>query len=371
MALKILHTGDIHLGRKFSHYNDELSKKLEEVRYETLMSIVKEANDRSCNLLVFAGDLFDKITMPDKDIVKALDILDKFSGDAILVLPGNHDNKNIDAWKTFKENIHDRILFLEEEKIYDLNRFDLDIDIYPAPCDSKHSSENKLQWIKGVSERNNDNYEIGIAHGAIKGVSPDMTDSYFNMSKSELRSLNLDLWLLGHTHIPIPTTKENNVVFNKKIYNAGTPEPDGFDCRHKGFVWYIEMNSKEDIKAELIKTGKYSFEELNKEIKTEEDLNNLLEGIKSNNPENKLIRLDLYGRIDQAIHNKKNEYYNKIEDITFYARINDDDLNLKITKEKIKEEFSEGSFPFQFLNELMGEDKTLEIAYELIQEVKE
>jgi len=371
MTLKIMHTGDVHLGRKFSRYNDELSKKLEDTRYETLENIVIEANNRSCNLFVIAGDLFDKITMPEKDIIKTIDILEEFSGDAVLVLPGNHDNKNIGVWKTFKDNIKGDILILEDEKSYDLERFDLDVIVYPAPCDNKHSSENKLQWIKEVAKRDTTNNEIGLAHGAIKGVSPDMTDDYFTMDKNELRSLNMDLWLMGHTHIPIPKTNDNDTVFNKKIYNAGTPEPDGFDCKHNGFAWYIEMNSKEDIKAELIETGKYSFEEINREIQTEDDLNDLFEEVKNNKPENKLVRINLTGRIEQDIHDKKNGYYNNIEDVTAYTRINDDDLNIKITKEKIKEEFPEGSFPFQFLNEMIGEDKTLGIAYELIQEVKE
>jgi len=370
MLLKIMHTGDIHLGRKFSRYHQKLSKSLEDARYETLKNIIIEANNRGCNLFVIAGDLFDKFTMLDKDVIKTINILDEFSGDAVLVLPGNHDNKNIDAWKTFKENITNRILFLEEENKYNLNRFDLDVDIYPAPCDSKHSAENKLKWIKELKERNNTNYQIGIAHGAIKGVSPDMTDSYFAMKKDELRNLSMDLWLMGHTHIPIPATKAN-IIYDKKIYNAGTPEPDGFDCKHKGSVWYIEINRKEEIKAEKVITGKYSFEEFKRAINTEEDLNNLLKEIKNNNPENKLVRFNLFGRIDQELHDKKNEYYNRFEEITAYARIIDDNLNLKITEEKIKEEFPVDSFPYQILNELMGEDKTLEIAYELIQEVKE
>ena len=77
MSLKIMHTGDIHLGRKFSGYNDELSNRLEEARYETLKNIVIEANNRSCNLFVIAGDLFDKITMPEKDIIILCNVIDK------------------------------------------------------------------------------------------------------------------------------------------------------------------------------------------------------------------------------------------------------------------------------------------------------
>ena len=87
-------------------------------------------------------------------------------------------------------------------------------------------------------------YKIGISHGALKGVSPDMTDKYFKMSKDELKNLNMDLWLLGHTHLPYPFEEE---ITNRKIFNCGTPEPDGLDCSHFGNSWFIEIDNNKNI----------------------------------------------------------------------------------------------------------------------------
>jgi hypothetical protein len=45
-----------------------------------------------------------------------------------------------------------------------------------------------------------------------------------------------------------------------------------------------------------------------------------------------------------------------------------DDLKLrtKIDKETIEREFTEGSFPYIFLNDLIHDDEALQIAYDLI-----
>lgn len=364
-------TGDVHLGRKFSNYPDEVSHKLEEARYKALKKVVKEGNNRGCNLLVVAGDLFDKITTPEQDVIKAINILNKFSGDAVVVLPGNHDYKQIDAWDTFRDNLTGNMILLDKEEKYDLNNLDLEVSLFPAPCDNKESKENKLDWIKDCKKRETNKYELGIAHGALVGVSPDMTDSYFKMTKEELRELNMDIWLLGHTHIPYPEVNEGNGVQNRSIFNSGTPEPDGLNYRHSGQAWYIELDEEKQIEASKIITGNYLFQDIAREINSEDDLNSLIKEIGNDNAAGKILRLKLSGRINQEVYNKKNDYYREIEEKVAYARILDDDLNLKLTRDKIAEEFPADSFPSQVLNELLEDEKALELAYELMQEVKE
>ena len=67
-----------------------------------------------------------------------------------------------------------------------------------------------------------------------------------------------------------------------------------------------------------------------------------------------------------------NIFFRAVDPVPIYeVNITNMTKTTKIILEKIREEFPEGSFPYQVLNELIGEDKTLEIAYELIQEVKE
>ena len=372
MSLKIFHSGDIHIGMKFNNYPSNIQKKLIEARYEIIETLVKKANKKSANLFVISGDLFDKHNIKSNKIIKVINKLDQFSGDAILILPGNHDfdNGGIELWEKFKNNMTGKMVLLNEFRKFDLKKFDLDLAVYPAFCDSKHSDENNLAWIKDAQNKKNNSkrkYKIGISHGALKGVSPDMTDKYFKMSKDELKNLNMDLWLLGHTHLPYPFEEE---ITNRKIFNCGTPEPDGLDCSHFGNSWFIEIDNNKNINAKQIKTGQYQFYDLEYKVDNKEDFNNLKEKLLKGKVENKIIRLNLEGRIKEELYHKKENYYQEFNDKLAYFKINDSELKMKITEEVIDNEFSKDSFPYKLLNDLKDDEKALQIAYEFIKEVK-
>lgn len=373
MSLKIFHSGDIHIGMKFNNYPSYIQEKLIEARYEILDTLVKKANNKNANLLVISGDLFDKHNIKKDKIINVINKLKKFSGDVILILPGNHDfdNGGIELWEKFKNNMSGKMVLLNEFRKYDLKKFDLNLSVYPAPCDSKHSDQNNLDWIKNKEIKKTSKkrkYKIGISHGAINGISPDMTDSYFNMTKDELKSLDMDIWLLGHTHLPYPF--ENDIT-NRKIYNCGTPEPDGLDCSHSGNAWFIEIDGEKNINAEQIKTGKYHFYDLEYKINNKENFNSMKNNLLKEKIENKIIRLKLKGRIDEKLYKQKEKYYQNLRDELAYLKVNDSELKIRITNEVIANEFSENSFPYELLNELKDDEKALQIAYEFIREVKE
>lgn len=369
MSLKIMHTGDVHLGMKFNHY-PEISKELEEARYQALENVIKSANQKKCNLLVVAGDLFDKINIKEAEVLKAINILDKFAGDAILILPGNHDYSDQlnQLWQKFKEHLRGRILILDQERIYSLSDFGLEAAVYPAPCDSRLSENNKLGWLKNLDDRAQYKYNIGLAHGALAGFSPDLNDSYFKMTKDELLGLDLDLWLLGHSHIPYPESKS---VKKHKIFNNGTPEPDGMDCSHPGYAWYIELGENKEISAERLITGNYHFSDLIFEVNSKKDLERAVENIITESPEKKILRLKLQGNLSRDDFAEKDKYLNKIRDKCFYAQIDQKALNIKIDKELIADEFAVNSFPYELLNELEDQDEALHLAYMMLKEVQQ
>ncbi|MEC9490036.1 MAG: metallophosphoesterase, partial [Halanaerobiales bacterium] len=72
MSLKIMHTGDVHLGMKFNQY-PQISSELEESRYQALENVIKAGNQRNVNLLAIAGDLFDKANIKSVNIKKTID----------------------------------------------------------------------------------------------------------------------------------------------------------------------------------------------------------------------------------------------------------------------------------------------------------
>ncbi|MEJ6952294.1 metallophosphoesterase family protein [Natronospora cellulosivora (SeqCode)] len=372
MSLKIFHTGDLHIGMKFSNYPDFIRNELIESRFQTLEEMILTANQEQCNLFVIAGDLFDKINIPKKDIIRVISILTKFAGDCVLVMPGNHDYDNgmVELWERFHNNISSNILLLNEYRAYSLEDFDLDVMVYPAFCDSKHSDTNRLQWIKDLEELEDAKWQLGIAHGALSGLSPDLSSQYFNMSETELAETGMDLWLLGHTHIPYPALDE---VKNRKVFNAGTHEPDGMDCKHSGTAWLIEIDQGKNTLAKRISTGKYRFYDLAYKIEKEKDLSDIKESLLDKDTDRKIVRISLSGVIDECLFKEKEDFYQQLRRKLAYLEIDDNNLRIRISEDLIDKEFTKDSFPHLVLKELAAskEEDALQLAYEMIKEVKE
>ncbi|MFN2339704.1 MAG: exonuclease SbcCD subunit D [Halanaerobium sp.] len=368
MSLKIMHTGDVHLGMKFNQY-PQISTELEAARSQALENVVREGNKKNANLLAVAGDLFDRARIENVNLKKTIDILDKFAGDAILILPGNHDYSDgvSTLWNQFKKEIKGRMLVLDQEQVYSLDDFGISAAVYPAPCDRKLSSENRLDWIKNLSKKPQADYHLLLAHGALAGFSPDLNDDYFKMTKEELLSLNLDLYLLGHSHLPYP---EQQTVQLQKIFNNGTPEPDGMDCSHPGYAWYIELNAAKEVEAERIKTGNYHFSDLERKINSQAELDNLIREILNIEPENKILRLKLKGELPREDFEVKDKYLAELRDNCFYTKIDQSGLKIKIDQDLIAEEFAVNSFPYQLLSELEDNNQALHLAYKMLKEVQ-
>ncbi len=377
MELKILHTGDMHIGMRFGNYPDNIRDKLREARFNTVKNLITTANDESCNIFAVAGDLFNDIKkIPTGEVEKVCDLLDSFHGECVLILPGNHDydNGTVDLWRTFQAHLSDKIVLLNEQRVYILKEtHDLDVAVYPAFCHSMHSKENSLGWMKETEEfPEATEWHIGMAHGALENISPDIKNEYYRMSEEELRSLPFDLWLLGHTHVPYPR-KEN--VTDSTVFNAGTPEPDGMDCKHEGSAWLIKLKKEngKKIHAQQIKTGNYRF--IDEELKIEnidsfEEIKKLYQAEKAKNT---LLRVTLKGRIEPAVIKQKQPIYNELAAELAYFKVEDSELLPKITADKISADFTKGSFPYRLLHNLLSRDdeEALHQAYDLIELIKE
>lgn len=365
--LNIFHTGDIHIGMKFSSYNENIRTGLSEARFLTLENMINKSNEIGSDLFVVAGDLFNTTQIPKRDIERTIRILDKFSGSCVLVMPGNHDYDNgmVDLWKEFSKTSNEKILYIGEKRPYYLDDYDLDVVVYPAPCHAKHSSENSLGWIKEQGLEEHGRYHIGIAHGALEGLSPDLVGNYYYMDKSELENIPVDLWLLGHTHVSYP---EKDKVVGWKVFNAGTHEPDGLDCRNQGSAWNISIDKDKKVMGERVITGLYRFYDKTFEVTGDEELESINSWALEDDPDKKIIRLSLEGRVSNHTYRELNLFYKNLERELFHLIVDDSKLRTRINKETIEKEFTQGSFPYMFLNDLIHDDEALQIAYDLIRE---
>jgi exonuclease SbcD len=374
MALKIFLTADVHLGMKFSSYS-EAREELSDARFKALEKCVSIANREECDLFVVAGDLFDRVSVSDRDIIRSAKILTEFQGRFCCTLPGNHDyypSGSRDIWQLFKQHAGDNHETLKEERAYSLRTFDLDVTLYPAPCDAKHSGKNKLSWIKESEKDKDVQYHIGVAHGSLEGFSPDFDKKYYPMRVEEFLECGLDLWLLGHTHTQYPNPEQPTV--NENIFYPGTPEPDGFDCKHEGKALLLSVDDAKNIQYKSFSTGTFHFIHDEVPLNSAPDLEKLKTRYSPQEYKGTLLKLVLKGSLQKDIYNDLFTILNSIESKIFYLHkpVDLSGLKERITARDIETEFTEGSFPYRLLTELSkeGDSLALQIAYNLIQEVR-
>ena len=367
LSLNIFHTGDIHIGMKFSNYDGNIRTSLQEARFATLENMINQSNDLGSDIFVVAGDLFNTTQIVKRDIERTARILDKFSGACVIVMPGNHDYDNgmVDLWKDFNRVSNEKIVYMGDKRSYYLDDYGLDVVVYPAPCHAKHSDENSLGWIKDGGLEEYGKYHIGIAHGALEGLSPDLVGNYYYMDKSELENIPVDVWLLGHTHVSYP---ENERVVGWKVFNAGTHEPDGLDCRNEGSAWNIVIDEDKKVIGERVITGMYRFHDKSFEITSDEELDEISSWALKEDPRKRIIRLSLEGRVSSNLYGELSEFYQSLEKELLHLIVDDSKLRTRINQATIEKEFTQGSFPYLFLNDLIHDDEALQIAYDLIKE---
>jgi DNA repair protein SbcD/Mre11 len=365
MSLRILLTADLHLGMTFAGYA-EAQPALVEARFTALEKVVAEANARKCDLLVVAGDLFEKVRPQEADIRRAADTIRGFNGRLAAVLPGNHDYLSPDdtLWPRFREAAGDTTLLLDQARPYPLDRFGMSACLYPGPCITKHSSQNAIGWVRGAPRDPSLLHHVGVAHGSLEGVSPDFNGDYYPMSRAHLEEAGLSLWLLGHTHARFPSAPGKL----DRLFNPGTPAPDGFDCTHEGSAWAIELDDRNAVSAEPVSTGSIRFIEETVAVHGAGDLEKLEARFSGPAARNIVLKAHLEGRAPAEVISSLGDLHQRMAARLLFLSLKDDGLREEITRDSIDRDFPEGSFPHALLVRLAeeGDAEALALAHTLV-----
>jgi DNA repair protein SbcD/Mre11 len=368
--IRIVHTADNHIGMKFnSRYPGEVSQKLINERFDALKRIVEKANKADANFIVIAGDLFDSISVMQKDIKRVTDILSEFAND-VIVIPGNHDfyeDQNGKLWNTFRAFGKNNLHVLDQFKPYEFTVSDQKVCFFPAGCRSKHSSTNLIGWIQNET-KDNSSLNIGIAHGNVDALGIDWNDKYFNMTQAELTNCRVDCWLLGHIHVPYP--HKTGEIKNNIFYSA-THTPDGFDNLREGFVWCLDFEGNQLVKINQWKTGSIRFFDEHVLINDDSDIDKLESFFQKLDCANILLRLNVEGRLTDNEKKRLVAVIKKYDTQFLYFTLIDETV-IKLQKDQINALYTDHSLPHQLLTALSAtkDDMALQLAHQIIEEVK-
>lgn len=370
MAIKILFTADNHFGISYSSFPKAKQALIEE-RVKAFERMVDYANEQKMNYFIIGGDLFDKPNIADKKIKEIAGILKKFKGDLVVIIPGNHDfyeSTDKTLWSKFNDCIDpEKIVVLNEYEIFYHELEEYTINFFPACCRTLHSQNNMIGWIN-ETEKNLENINIGIAHGNVTGLGIDDGEKYFNMTEAELKACNLDLWLLGHVHVPFP---KNEVLHdNSRIFMAGTHMPDSWKFKHDGNAWHIEIDQDKKVAAKKFKPSEIKIDELNFMVNNSTELDALERKFNEFNKSSTALRMNINGRLDEEQQSRLNEMITTNEEAFLTLDVKNN-VSRKIDAALINQKYPNASLPHLLLSELLQEDPeglALQKAFEILQQ---
>lgn len=116
-ALRVLHTSDWHIGKRFYHQN----------RYEEFMAFLvwleTQINEHEVDILIVAGDIFDTMTPSNQAQSLYYDFLAKITKSScqhVIIIGGNHDSPTLlDAPKHILKNLSIHIISVISSNITD------------------------------------------------------------------------------------------------------------------------------------------------------------------------------------------------------------------------------------------------------------
>ena len=238
VVLRLLHTADWHLGRRFPSFPEDAQKKLSRARLDVVSKILSLARRQSVHAILCAGDVFDDPSpSPDfwEGLVKTL--RDQPAPHApLFFVPGNHDPLTAESvWAAhhpFRAQLPPWVHVVDRDDFsYELTP---EAVLYARPCRSK-AGENDLAMALPAREPGDSRIRIGCVHGCTFDLEGYQTN--FPICRDAGVSRGLNYLAIGDTHSfrdvtagsPVPT-----------VY-PGTPEPTTFGEAEAGSVALVAL----------------------------------------------------------------------------------------------------------------------------------
>jgi DNA repair exonuclease SbcCD nuclease subunit len=236
--LKLLHTADWHLGRRFPSFPDEAQKKLSRARMDVVASILDVARRNAVNAVLCAGDIFDD-PQPESDFWEELarTIREHPLGEVpIFFVPGNHDPLTPESvWAPthpFRSRLPKWVHVVDRDDFsYEISK---DAIVYARPCRSK-AGETDLAMALPSRAVGDERLRIGCVHGCTVDVEGYQTN--FPISREAGLERGFDYLAIGDTHSFRDVTANSPVP---TVY-PGAPEPTSFDEPGAGNVALVAL----------------------------------------------------------------------------------------------------------------------------------
>lgn len=240
MAIRLLHTADIHLGAPFVHLGERAAAQRAQLR-TTFQRVIDIALEREVDALLIAGDLFDSNRVDPADIAFARTQLARLAENVAkpvpaLLIGGTHDC------------LAERAILQKDHVINDLSHV-----ILLTPERPQHVLPGASLTVTGISNlvnktRNSPidsssfpraatSYHVGMVHGSLAIPGKHAIDD-MPFTEEQMNATGLDYLALGHWHSMLDISTDRVTA-----WYSGSPEAIDFGETHAGHVLLVELNT--------------------------------------------------------------------------------------------------------------------------------
>ncbi len=328
MAIRLLHTADWQIGRKFSGFGDEPGVLLAVERLRTVERIAALAAERNVDAVLVAGDVCETNAVKDETLRRLMNATRAFGGPWIF-LPGNHDSALAESVWTRMQRLGPpgnlRFALVPEPILLVGDS----LAVLPAPLQRRHEPRDITEWFDAARTPDHA-VRIGLAHGSVANRLPRPSEAPNTIADDRSEQARLDYLALGDWH--------GTLEIALRTWYSGTPEPDRFRDNDPGNVLVVTLEGPGAVPVvERIPVGHYRWTYFEQHVSGVEDAHTL-DGLlaEASEPERIVAELVLSGTVDLSLRRRIEEIVDRhaarycvlrVNRVALVAEPTDDDLD--------------------------------------------
>ena len=307
--MKIIHTGDIHIGSAFRSFPPEKARVRQAELLENFGKLTRYARESGVRAVLIAGDLFDGEKIEARFIKETLALIAAASPVAFFYVAGNHD----EAFAALTHKPENLFLFSQNRGFLSM---EIGENVVITGMDSPYFSAEAFAALRLNAEK----FNILLLHGDVEnGSSSDRIPLSF------LQNKHIDYLALGHIHQP--TTEKRRLDGRGFFRYCGCLEGRGFDELGERGFFLLEIERGAIISEKFLSFAKRAVRRYSVDISSCESYFDVeRETLKAltNAPRENVILLTLYGNHKMELRKDISLLSSRLSESFFFAKIQDE-----------------------------------------------
>lgn len=333
--IKFIHCADFHLGSPMSGIGEYANIRRDEL-LNSFGAVIDLCIDEKAQLLLIAGDLFDKPDVSD-EICRYVESQLLRIDIPVFISLGNHDYKSVGGAYD-RMNLNDNV-YIFDGAFSSVELSDLGVRVFGAGFGGEYCDS---ALVSDFGVINDENINLVVLHGDV--VSSGSASRYNPIDVSKF--VGADYCAFGHIHKRTPPSKVGSITY---AY-SGSVESRGFDeTGEKGI--YVGTVSKGRCELEFRRICKRIYHDIMVDVSSCETADNVYEAVQNaivGDKQKDLYKITLIGKLPADVNISTDVIKNRLDEI-FFIKIKNE-TSLKLDYELVRKEFSLRGF---FLDEML------------------